>query len=159
MRKNAVARTIGVIACTGVMAASLGLTACGGGGAANYADGTYTAQSEIYEDEENGDGNGYGVVTITIKDGAIVDATFDTYTPEGELKGEDYGMVNGHVGNQDFYNKAQKAVAANPEYAAKLVAVGNPDGVDCISGATISYSEFQEAAWAALDQAAAAYTG
>ena len=154
--QKAIAKAVGTAACVGALVAGLGLSACGGGGAASYADGTYTAQSEIWEDEENGEGNGYGVVTITIKDGAIAEADFQTYTPDGELKGEDYGMVNGHIGNQDFYNKAQKAVAANPEYAAKLVAVGNPDGVDVISGATISHSEFVEAAWAALDQAAAA---
>lgn len=147
---------MGALACAGMLAASLGLAACGGGGSTSYADGTYTAQSEIWEDEENGEGNGYGVVTITIKNGKIAEADFQTYTPNGELKGDDYGMVNGHIGNQDFYNKAQKAVAANPEYASKLVAVGNPDGVDAISGATISHSEFVEAAWAALDKAAAA---
>ena len=157
MQKTILAKTICAAACAGMLAACLGLAACGGGGsAASYADGTYTAQSEIWEDEENGEGNGYGVVTVTIKDGKIVEADFQTYTPDGELKGEDYGMVNGHIGNQDFYNKAQKAVAANPEYASKLVSVGNPDGVDVISGATISHGEFVEAAWAALDQAAAA---
>ena len=155
MRKG-FTKAVGLAVCAGVLVASLSLAACGGG-SASYKDGTYTAQSEIWEDEENdGEGNGYGVVTITIRDGAIAEADFQTYTEDGELKGKDYGLVNGHVGNQDFYNKAQKAVAANPEYAAQLVAVGNPDGVDCISGATISHGEFVEAAWAALDKAAAA---
>ena len=156
MMQKRFAKTAAAAVCAGALVASFGLAACGGGGAASYADGTYTAQSEIWEDEENGEGNGYGVVTLTIKDGAIAEADFQSYPPDGELKGQDYGMVNGHIGNQDFYNKAQKAVAANPEYAAQLVAVGNPDGVDCISGATISHGEFKEAAWAALDQAAAA---
>ena len=46
------------------------LTGCGGD--VTYKDGTYTGQSEVHESEDGTDnGNGYGVVTITIKDGAI----------------------------------------------------------------------------------------
>ena len=135
-----------------VLVAVLGLTSCGG--SANYADGTYTAQSTVWEDEEDGNGNGYGVIEITIEDGAIVAAEFTTYEPDGTLKDENYGMVNGRIGNQDYYNKAQRALAANEQYCEQLVATGAVDGVDVISGATISYGEFQEAAQNALDQAA-----
>ena len=138
------------IAC--LMAACLALAACGGGAPANLKDGTFTGQSAVYEDAEDGNGNGYGVATITVKDGAITACDFKTYETDGTLKDSNYGKTAN--GNQDFYNKAQKAVAACSEYADKLVAVGNVDGVDVISGATISYNEFVEAANLALDSAA-----
>ena len=151
----------GIAAAAGAVVLSMALAGCGGGSskAVSYNDGTYEGKSEVHESlDESGEdtGNGYGVVSITIKDGVITDCKFDTYEPDGTYKDDKYGMKEGAVANRDYYNKAQKAVAANPEYAAKLVAVGNPDGVDVISGATISHSEFVEAAWAALDQAAAA---
>ena len=142
------------LAAAGVLAGGLGLAACGGSAAASYKDGTYTGQSAVWEDEDEGNGNGYGVATITIKDGAIVACDFKTYEPDGTLKeGEEYGMVNGKVGNQDYYNKAQKALAANEIYAQSLVEAGSVELVDQVSGATISYGEFTEAVQAALDQA------
>ena len=148
---KSVQRRCGVV--TLALAACLGLTACGGG--VTYKDGTYTGQSAVWEDAEDGNGNGYGVATITIKVGKITACEFSTYEPNGTLKeGAEYGMVNGKIGNQDYYNKAQKALAANPMYAEQLVNTGTVDGVDVISGATISYGEFEEAVRNALDQAA-----
>lgn len=138
----------------GALVMTFGLAACGGG-SAKYKDGTYTGKSSVWEDEDEGNGNGYGVATITIKDGVIVGCEFNTYEPDGTLKeGKEYGMVNGKVGNQDYYNKAQKALAANTMYAESLVEKGSADLVDQVSGATISYGEFKEAVQAALDQAA-----
>ena len=135
--------------------AALLLCACGGGG--NYADGTYTAQSEVYEGLEGDDnlegGDGYGVVTITVKDNVITDCEFTTYMTDGTVKGEDYGKQNGEIANQDYYNKAQRAVRASQNYAEQLAAKGSLDAVDAISGATISYQEFQEAVKTALKQA------
>ena len=52
-------------------------------------------------------GNGYGEVTITIKDNAITACEFKTYEENGTLKDENYGMVDGEIKNQDYYNKAQ----------------------------------------------------
>ena len=146
---NTKARILGACA----VSAGLVLAACGGG-AASYKDGTYTGQSAVWEDNEGGDGNGYGVATVTISGGKISACTFETYEPDGTLKDANYGMVNGRIGNQDYYNKAQRALAANADYAEQLVAKGSVAGVDLVSGATISYGEFQEAAQAALDQAA-----
>lgn len=133
---------------------TLGLSGCG---QSNYADGAYTAQSSVYEsfdddDEEEG-GDGYGVVTVTIKDNAITDCTFETYQVDGTLKDEDYGKQNGEIANQDFYNKAQRAVKASQNYAEQLAAKGDLKAVDAISGATISYGQFKEAVEAALSQA------
>lgn len=128
------------------------LTACGGN--ANYADGTYTGQSSIHESEdEEGKDAGYGVATVTIRDNAIVECTFQTFQPDGTFKDADYGKQNGEVANRDFYNKAQRAVQASAQYGDKLVAAGSLKDVDAISGATISFSEFQEAVEDALNQA------
>ena len=130
------------------------LSACG---AASYADGTYTAQSAVYEGLEDADslegGDGYGVVSITLKDNVIVDCEFTTYMTDGTVKGEDYGKQNGEIANQDYYNKAQRAVQASENYARQLAAKGSLDAVDAISGATISYQEFNEAVKEALKQA------
>ena len=128
---------------------------CAACGEKNYADGTYTAQSSEYinDEEDETAGNGYGVVSVTIKDNKITDCTFRTYELDGTLKGEEYGKENGEVANRDFYNKAQKAVAACDQYAAKLVETGSLKEVDAISGATVNYSEFKEAVKAALKQA------
>lgn len=148
-------RMLAICAACGVIAAVA--TGCGSGGNVSYADGTYEGQSEVYEgevdDDGNEEGNGYGVVSITITDGKISDCTYKTYEPDGTLKAEDYGKAQGAVANKDYYNKAQKAVAACDEYANMLVANGSLDGIDAISGATINYNEFVEAVENALDQA------
>ena len=138
----------------GISLAAAVLCACGG--SKSYKDGTYTAQSSLYEsleDEEDEGGEGYGVVTITVKDNVITDCEFTTYMPDGTVKDEEYGKQNGEIANQDYYNKAQRAVRASENYAQQLAAKGSLDEVDAISGATISYGEFTEAVKLALDQA------
>jgi major membrane immunogen (membrane-anchored lipoprotein) len=141
-----------MIACICVSAAVLSiLSGCGN---KNYADGTYTGQSSVYESEEDeGNGNGYGVVTLTIQDHTIVACTFLTYEPDGTLKDEDYGLQDGTVANRDYYNKAQKAIAACEVYAENLVQTNDVKKVDAISGATINYNNFKEAVKDALKQA------
>ncbi len=141
----------------GLMAAACAFTLLAGcgGGTAKYADGTYEGKSEVYinEDEESDEGNGYGVVKITIKDNAVTECEFKTYEEDGTLKDENYGKKSGGVANKDYFNKAQKAVAACDEYASQLIQSGNVDDVDAISGATINYNEFKEAVNAALKEA------
>ena len=141
---------------TAALAAALAacaLTGCSGK-KASYKDGTYEAQSSVFEnDDGTDDGNGYGVVSVTITDGKISDCTFTTYEADGTLKDEDYGKEDGRIANKDYYNKAQKANAACAEYASMLVQNGQLDGIDSISGATINYNEFKEAVGAALKQA------
>ena len=140
------------ISALGILGALL-LSGC----SANYADGTYTAQSSVYEglEDEDGDegGDGYGVVTITVKDNVIVDCEFTTYMTDGTVKDEDYGKKDGEIANQDYYNKAQRAVQASANYAEQLAAKGDLKQVDAITGATISYDEFKEAVRLALKQA------
>ncbi|MBP3206064.1 MAG: FMN-binding protein [Lachnospiraceae bacterium] len=131
------------------------VAATGCGGRPVYKDGTYRAQSETYTNGEDDSeaGNGYGVVEITIKDNRIVSCAFQTFELNGELKDEEYGKEGGKVANRDYYNKAQKAVAACDQYAAQLVERNDIRDIDAISGATINYNEFLDAAGAALQQA------
>ena len=127
------------------------LTGCG---SVSYKDGTYSAQSSVYQSEDGDEaGNGYGVVDITISGGKITACTFNTYEPDGKLKDEDYGKEGGEVKNKDFYNKAQRARSACENYSQQLVAKGDIAEVDAISGATVNYNEFKEAVTAALKQA------
>ena len=119
-----------------------------------YKDGTYTGKSAVISGDEEGNGNGYGEVTITIKDNVITACEFKTYEEDGTLKGEDYGMVDGEIKNQDYYNKAQKAIKGSEEYAKNIVNKINPEDVDSISGATYSYNQFTDAVFDALDKAA-----
>ena len=129
----------------------------GCGGSAGYKDGTYTARSAEYisgsEAEEESEANGYGEIEITISGGSVTDCKFSTFQLDGTPKDEDYGKVDGEIKNRDFYNKAQRARAACDNYAQQLKAKGSLDEVDAISGATINYNEFKEAASAALRQA------
>ena len=144
--------TAGVLAA--VCAGTVVLSGCGAGNV-SYRDGTYEGTSSVYEgDEEDGSGAGYGVVNLTIEGGKITAAEFKTYEPDGTLKDKEYGKQDGEIANQDFYNKAQRAVQASAKYGEMLASAGNLADVDKISGATISFNEFTEAVNAALDQAA-----
>lgn len=136
-----------------VMACMALLTSCGGNKAV-YSDGTYKGQSAVHDEEESASyGNGYGVVDLTISGGVITECTFETYEADGTLKAENYGMEGGKISNRDYYNMAQKAVAACKEYAEQLVKGGSAKEVDAISGATVNYNLFQEAVEDALMQA------
>ena len=147
MKKTALMMICGLLSC---------LLLAGCGGSADYKDGTYEGRSEIYQnDDGTEEGNGYGVVTITIKDNAFTDVVYKTYEPDGTLKDEDYGKEGGQIANRDYYNKAQKAVAACDNYATQLISSGNIKDVDAVSGATVNYKEFVEAVNRALEQAVA----
>ncbi|MBQ8954056.1 MAG: FMN-binding protein [Clostridia bacterium] len=138
-----------------LVALALAIMALSGCGSKNvsYKDGTYEGQSSVYEGDEEGNGDGYGVVSITLKDNRIVACEFTTYETDGTLKDEEYGKARGSVANKDYYNKAQKAVAGAKEYARQLAEVGELDKVDAISGATINYGQFKEAVQEALKKA------
>ena len=130
------------------MAAVLALAVVVSGcGSVSYQDGTYTAQSSP---DEDGD---YGVVNLTITNGVVSDCEFLTYEWNGTFKGEEYGMEGGVIANQDYYNKAQNAVAAVKQYAKQYAETGDLKQVDAVSGATISYNQFLEAVDIALDAA------
>ena len=117
-------------------------------------DGIYTGKSGIYSGDEEGNGNGYGEVTITVKDNEITACEFKTYEENGTLKDDDYGKIDGEIKNRDYYNKAQKAIKGSEEYAKAIVGKIDPEEVDSISGATFSYDQFTDAILDALDKAA-----
>ena len=126
------------------------LAACGGGGAKakNYAPGTYTGQSS-----ENEDGD-YAIATVTIgEDNKITDIEFVSYEKNGNIKDENYGKQDGEIANQDYFNRAQNAVAAMQKYADQVLEVQDLAKLDAITGATLSYDQFNESVSIALSKA------
>ena len=111
-------------------------------------DGTWSAQS-------NADDQGsVGTITITVEGGSITSTSYTTAMSDGSDKGGDYGKdSSGQVFNQDYYDKAQAAVASFEEYSAKLTETGDPAKVDIISGATVAHQQFVQAAIRAIAQA------
>jgi major membrane immunogen (membrane-anchored lipoprotein) len=132
-------------AALGLLAALL-LTGCAAD-PPTYKDGVYTGVSG--EDDRGA----YGEVTVTIASGRVTECRFVTWQADGSIKDEDYGKVNGEIENQSYYEKAQLAVRAMARYAAQFEETGALSGVDAVSGATIAYDQFIEAAEAALAEA------
>ena len=146
-----------------VMITALLLTGCGGSGSssgsddavktvdlADCQDGTFEGRSEDHEADEDGNGSGYGVAVVEIKDHEILSCEFTMYELDGTVKDETYGADL----SQENRLKAQKAVQSGAKYSEMLVSSGSLDGVDTITGATISHSEFLEAVSDALSKAA-----
>ena len=123
------------------------LSGCSGDRDPVYKDGTYIGKSS---EDDNG---AYGEATITIEGGKITGCEYVTWQKDGTVKDENYGKVNGEISNQDYYDKAQRAVNAMEQYARQFVEVQGPEDVDAVSGATISYDQFQEAVSNALEEA------
>ncbi len=145
--KKIVALLLSVL-CAAIL--SVTLAACSGEQkTVSYADGTYTGRSSDFKEDESGNGAGYGEVEIEIKDNRITACTFQMYELDGTPKDENYGADL----SKENRLKAQKAVQSADKYAALLVRSGSIDGVDAISGATISCSEFKEAVNDALSKA------
>ena len=61
--------------------------------------------------------------------------------------------TNGKIENKVYYNKAQLALKANKTYAEALLQKQELNKVDGISGATLSYKQFFDAAQRALEEA------
>ena len=138
-------------ALTLALSAVFSFTACGGEKkASSYTDGTYEGRSQDHNDDSDGNGAGYGEVEIEVKENKVVSCTFKMYELDGTEKGDDYGAGL----SKENRLKAQKAVQSAEKYASKLIEAGTLDGVDAISGATISYNEFIEAVNDALKKAA-----
>ena len=132
--------------------AALGLAGCGNNGNSKAAttagamkDGSFTGQSSTLE--SNVDGDGYGIITITVEGGKIVDAKFQAFLPDGTPKDKNYGKDGA------YYGVAQKVVSTGDDYAKALVESGSIDGVDAVSGATYLYDQFVDATEAAMKDA------
>lgn len=116
-----------------------------------YKDGIYKAVSGIKDDW-----GGYAEVTITVEGGKITHCEFLSYEKDGKLKDEDYGKTDGVIKNAGLYKIAQAAIKSAEAYGPKLVEVQQLEKVDAITGATVSYELFQNAAGIALKKAKAA---
>jgi major membrane immunogen (membrane-anchored lipoprotein) len=118
-----------------------------GCGKAPLKDGTYTTESAA------DDTGAWARVTVTIAQGKVADTVFITLQKDGTVKAEDYGKINGEISNQTYYDKAQLAVRAMKRYEEQFKAAGDLSDVEAVSGATIAYDQFLEAAGAALEDA------
>ncbi|MDR2378315.1 MAG: FMN-binding protein [Bifidobacteriaceae bacterium] len=140
------------------LAGLAGLAAAGLAGCAPSAppfDASLPLADGVWVGESSPDGEGaYGRSTVTVAEGEIAASQYVTVQADGSLKAEDYGKdSSGQIANRAAYRAAQKAVAAFDVYARQLIEVGTPADVDAISGATIAYGQFLQAATAALTQA------
>lgn len=113
----------------------------------NYKDGRFTAKSSADE------GGAIGEIALVIKNGKITKADYRGIKKDGTVKDKEYGKTSGKIENQEFYNKAQLAVNAAATYGPKLIETQDVDKIDAVSGATVSYNQFAEAAKKALKQA------
>ncbi|AYW78274.1 FMN-binding domain protein [Propionibacterium acidifaciens F0233] len=154
-QRRVLARRFAALAGLGAVGAMM-LTACSGGQSDDELidmsilmnDGTYTGQSNA--DEQGA----VGTVTITVAGGRITEASYETVESDGTVKDENYGKDgSGQVANQDYYRRAQAAVASYEQYSAKLVEVQDPTAVDTVSGATVAHSQFLQASLRAVYQA------
>jgi major membrane immunogen (membrane-anchored lipoprotein) len=99
------------------------------------------------------DTGAWGEISVTVREGRVAACTFITRQKDGTVKGEDYGKINGEISSADFYEKAQLAVRAMERYAKQFAETGSLEKVDAVSGATVSHSQFVEAAEGALAKA------
>ena len=113
-----------------------------------YKDGVYKSFANIKDDW-----GGIAEVEIKIEDGKIVECTFLSYEKNGNLKGPEYGKVDGVIKNMGLYKIAQASVLKAAEYGQKLIETQNIDDVDVIAGASISYKLFKDAVENALQGA------
>lgn len=112
-------------------------------------DGTYTAESEKDPDIRLGTGR----LTLTFKDHKITEAKFIGINEDGTEKDANYGKKDGEIKNERTYKIAQNALKANADYARQFVEKQDLMKIDAIAGASISYSQFIEAAKKAIDKA------
>ena len=94
-------------------------TGCGGSEnkATDYKDGTYTGRSSNFEEDESGNGAGYGEAVIKIEGNKITECEFKMYNLDGSLKDESYGSEL----SRENRLKAQKAVQSAEKYAAAVI--------------------------------------
>lgn len=106
-------------------------------------DGTWTAESSTHKLL------GKSAIALTIQDHKITKVVFTGYTIDGRVKAEDYGQDEQSNG---LTKKAQLAVKAMKSYAAQLQENQELSKVDAVTGATVSYEQFNEAAKKAIEK-------
>lgn len=115
--------------------------------AGGFKDGTYSGRSQTQDD------GGYGEVSLTISGKDITAASFVLHNPDGSVRDQSYGTVNGQIVDKHTYDQAQAGVAAAPQYAATLVQTDDLGKVDAITGATLTHQQFVEAVTDAVKNA------
>jgi len=113
-----------------------------------YKDGKYVATSSIKDDW-----GGEAKLEMEVKDGKIVSCTFTSYDNTGKIKDADYGKQDGEIKNLGIYKIAQNAVIQSEKYAELLVQTQNLDALDALSGATVSFALFKDAALQIMEEA------
>jgi major membrane immunogen (membrane-anchored lipoprotein) len=119
------------------------LTGCAvdaGPAASTLPDGDYTGTSATEDD------GSYGVVTFSVSGGAVTDASFLVYDEDGTPHDEDYGLgSDGTPADQEFYQRAQNAIAAEKEFVSEFEETGDQNQVEAIAGASLSHRLFLDA--------------
>lgn len=107
-------------------------------------DGFYTAEMSEYS-------HGWKeYLCIMVKSGQIVYAEFNAKDPSGYIKAWDNAYMQNMSAVEGTYPNEYTR-----NYTAQLIAAQSPDGVDAVSGASHSGSNFLKLAQAVIDQAAA----
>lgn len=104
-------------------------------------DGSYTAQMSEYS-------HGWKeYVTITVKDGAIVDAEYNAENPSGFIKSWDNAYMDNMKPVSGTYPNEYTRY-----YAAQLMGQNDVPEIDALTGATSSYNNFRKLVQAVVDQ-------
>ena len=130
---------------TMMLAAAIGtflLGGCGGAepAASSLADGHYTGQSATESD------GSYATVAFTVSGGTVTDASFVVRDADGTPHDENYGLgSDGKPADQQFYQRAQNAIAAEHEFITQFEQTGDQNRVEAIAGASLSHRLFLDA--------------
>lgn len=124
------------------------LSGCGGGSQASQPasalpDGDCSGRTEAEKD------GSYGIVKFSVADGSVSKASFVIYDADGTPHDETYGQG----GNQEFFQRAQNAVAAEKQYVSEFVESGDQTQVESQAGASLSYRLFRAAIDNAIENA------
>lgn len=116
-------KKIFALACAAMLV--FALVACGNSGNGGKADGVYTAQvDEAYAAANYG---WVDTLTVTYKDGVVVEATFESYNANGDLKSQDAAYAE-----QMGFDPA----IWMPQIAQNVVTAGTANEVSNVAGAT-----------------------
>lgn len=114
--------------------------------ASTLPDGTYQGQSAVEDD------GSYGVVSFSVSSGVVSDASFVIYDEDGTPHDENYGLgSDGTITNEEFYQRAQNAVAAEKEYVSEFEETGDQNEVETVAGASLSHRLFLDAVAQAIN--------
>ncbi len=104
----------------------------------------------VYTSESAGHRVGHSKIILEVKDQKIAKVTFLCYDKKGNIKDKEYGKKSG---NAEFYQRAQEAVKGMRSYEQQINEKKELEAVDAVSGATISFRQFNEAMELALEKA------